>query len=383
MTVEGKYSKGLEGVVAGESTICQIDVGNSRLYYRGYAIEDLVRESSFEETTFLLVNEHLPTADELSDFTRRMRSERGVNSVVRRMISEFPSAGKPMEMLQSVISYLSGTREHQVRHSGLCNCRTTLHQVAQLATVLATYDRLRRGKPYLEPRADLGHAANFLYMLTGKEPSARDARVFDGCLIMHAEHGFNASTFTARVVASTLSTCYSSISAAIGALNGSLHGGANEGVMDMLDEIGSPDKVAGWLDRTLAAKGKVMGMGHRIYRGTDPRAVIMERFLEDLCRDKGDTVVRPLLHEIERQFRARMDAEGKALYPNLDFYSGAVYTLLGIPRDLFTPIFAMARAAGWLAHILEQRKDNRLYRPDCLFVGSAPRPYVPVEARTT
>ena len=381
MTTDAKFSRGLEGVVVGESAICQIDVPNSRLYYRGYSIEDLVANSSFEETTYLLVYERLPTAEELADFRQRMSSERGLNSVVLGMIRAFPAAGKPMELLQSAISYLSGTREHQVRHSATCNCRTTLHQVAQLATVLATHHRFRQGLPYLEPRTDLGHAANFLYLMTGKEPAPLDARIFDACLVMHAEHGFNASTFTARVVASTLSTCYSSISAAIGALNGSLHGGANEGVMDMLDEIGSVDNVDPWLDKTLAAKGKVMGMGHRIYRDKDPRAVIMDRFVGELCAAKGNTVMRPMLQKLEKSFRARMDAAGKALYPNVDYYSGVVYTLLGIPRDFFTPIFAIARASGWLAHILEQRKDNRLYRPDCLYVGSAPRPYVPVEAR--
>lgn len=382
MTTDAKYSKGLEGVIAGESTICQIDVPNSRLYYRGYSIGDLVEHSSFEETTYLLVYERLPTAVELAVFKTRMGSERGINEVVLNMIRSFPPGGKPMELLQSAISYLSGTREHQIRHSPICNCRTTLHQVAQLATVLATHNRFRQGLPYLPPRTDLSHAANFLYMLLGKEPSALDAKIFDACLVMHAEHGFNASTFTARVVASTMSTCYSSISAAIGALNGSLHGGANEGVMDMLDDIGSVARVKGWLDKTLATHGKVMGMGHRIYRDKDPRAVIMDRFAEELCKAKGNTTLLPLLREIERDFRVRMDAAGKALYPNVDYYSGAVYTLLGIPRDFFTPIFAMARSAGWLAHILEQRKDNRLFRPDCLYVGSAPRPYVPVEKRT-
>jgi citrate synthase len=382
MTAEASYSKGLEGVVAGESTVCQIDVPNSRLYYRGYSIEDLVRNSSFEETTYLLIYERLPSATELADFTRRMASERGVDSVVQGMIRNFPPSGKPMEMLQSVISYLSGTRQHQVRHSATCNCRSTVHQIAQMATVLATFHRFRRKLPYVEPRPELGHAANFLYMLTGQEPGEREAEIFDGCLIMHAEHGFNASTFTARVVASTLSTCYSSISAAVGALNGSLHGGANEGVMEMVEEIGSPDRVSEWLDRTLREKGKVMGMGHRIYRGKDPRAVVMERFLDELSQSRGDTVLRPLLHEIEREFRVRMDAAGKPLFPNLDFYSGGVYSLLGIPRDLFTPVFAMARAAGWLAHILEQRKDNRLFRPDCLYTGFAPRPYPAVEERS-
>jgi citrate synthase len=382
MTADAKYSKGLEGVIAGETSISLIDVENSRLYYRGYSVEDLVQHSSFEETTYLLVYEHLPSPAELANFTTRMRSERGVNDVVRGLIRDFPPAGRPMELLQSAISYLSGTREHQVRHSATCNCRTTLHQVAQLATVLATHHRFRQGLPYVEPRADLDHAANFLYMLTGREPSAMDARIFDGCLIMHAEHSFNASTFTARVVASTLSTCYSSISAAIGALNGSLHGGANEGVMDMLDDIGSVDRVGKWLDETLATKGKVMGMGHRIYRGKDPRSVIMEHFVEELARAKGNTTVQPLLQEIEKQFRIRMDAAGKPLYPNVDFYSGAVYTMLGIPRDFFTPVFALARASGWLAHILEQRKDNRLFRPDCIYTGPASRPYVPAGGRT-
>jgi citrate synthase len=203
----------------------------------------------------------------------------------------------------------------------------------------------------------------------------------DICLTLHAEHGFNASTFTARVVASTYSTCYCSISAAIGALAGPLHGGANERVMDMVEEIGAKDKVEAWLDKALGEKRKVMGMGHRVYKAKDPRSIVMEKMLTELSQQQGDTSLYEILKEIEKGFRARMEEKGKPIYPNVDFFSGAVYALLGIPRDLFTPIFAAARAPGWLAHVLEQRKDNRIFRPKALYAGPAPRPYVPISKR--
>lgn len=378
---ETTYAKGLEGVIAAESDICQIDGANGKLYYRGYSIEDLAEQSSFEETTFLLLNEKLPSKEELDDFSRRMRQSAGLKDPILNMIRDFPPAGSPMELLQSVISYLSGTVEHQIKHSATCNCRRTLHQIAQLTTVLAAYERFRQGKSYVEPRADLSQGANFLYMLRGEEPSAEEGRIFDICLVLHAEHGFNASTFTARVVASTYSTCYCSISAAIGALAGFLHGGANERVMDTLDEIGSIDNLDTWLDKTLAEHGKVMGMGHRVYKAKDPRAIVMEEMLGQLSQRKGDSSLHAFLKALEKGFRTRMEEKGKPIYPNVDFFSGAVYSLLGIPRDLFTPIFAASRSAGWLAHILEQRKDNRLFRPKCLYVGPEPRPYVPIEDR--
>ena len=374
------YSKGLEGVIAAESTICQIDGANGKLYYRGYPIEDLAQHSNFEETTYLLLYEKLPTKEEMDDFSARMRGSRGLRQPVRDMIRHFPEAGSPMELLQSVIAYLSSTVEHIIRHSTTCNCRQTLHQVAQMLPVLATYQRFKEGKDYLESRPDLSDGANFLYLLRGEEPSAEEGRIMDTCLVLHAEHGFNASTFTARVVASTYSTCYCSISAAIGALAGFLHGGANERVMDTVDEIGSAENIGPWLDRVLAAHEKVMGMGHRVYKTDDPRALIMERLLQELSDEKGDHRLHDFLKKVEEEFRVRM--EGKPLYPNVDFYSGAVYTLLGIPRYLFTPIFAAARSPGWLAHILEQRKDNKLYRPKSLYAGPEPREYVPIEERT-
>ncbi len=308
-----------------------------------------------------------------------MRASRELRQPVQDMIEHFPAAGSPMELLQSVIAYLSSTVEHIIRHSATCNCRQTLHQVAQMLPVLATYQRFKDGKRYLESRSDLSDGANFLYLLRGQEPSPEEGRILDTCLVLHAEHGFNASTFTARVVASTYSTCYCSVSAAIGALAGFLHGGANERVMDALDDIGSPENIGSWLDRTLGAHEKVMGMGHRVYKTTDPRATIMEQLLQELSDEKGDHRLYDFLKQIEEEFRVRM--EGKPLYPNVDFYSGAVYTLLGIPRYLFTPIFAAARSPGWLAHILEQRKDNKLYRPKSLYVGPEPRRYVPIEER--
>jgi citrate synthase len=376
-----EYAKGLEGVIAAESEICQIDGANGKLYYRGYSIEDLAQHSSFEETTYLLLNEKLPSEQELADFSSRMRQSRDVSPTIQNMIRDFPRTGSPMELLQSVISYLSSSVEHQIRHSDTCNCRRTLHQIAQMTTVIATYQRFREGKGYVESRPDLSQGANFLYQLRGEEPSDEEGRILDTCLVLHAEHGLNASTFTARVVASTFSTCYCSISAAVGSLAGFLHGGANERVMDMVDEIGSRRNVGPWLDKALSERRKVMGMGHRVYKAKDPRAIVTEGMLEDLARRRGELELFELLKEIETGFRARMEAKGKPIYPNVDFFSGAIYTMLGIPRDLFTPIFAAARSAGWLAHILEQRKDNRLFRPKALFVGPEPRPYIPLGER--
>jgi citrate synthase len=378
---EVEYAKGLEGVVAAESEICQIDGAKGKLYYRGYSIEDLAQYSSFEETAYLLLYEKLPSEQELEDFTLSMRQCRALQPPIRDMIGHFPEAGSPMELLQSVISYLSGCVEHQIQHSATCNCRRTLHQVSQMATVLATYQRFKEGKSYLEPRMDLSQGANFLYLLRDREPSPEEGHIFDTCLLLHAEHGFNASTFTARVVASTYSTCYCSISAAIGSLAGFLHGGANERVMNMVDEIGAKENIDPWLNKALEEHRKVMGMGHRVYKTKDPRAIVMERMLKELSQQKGDFGLYEFLKQLEESFRARMEKKGKPVYPNVDFFSGAVYTLLGIPRYLFTPIFAAARSAGWLAHILEQRKDNRLFRPRALFVGPEPRPYLPLEKR--
>jgi len=375
------YSKGLEGIVADESRICKIDGANGKLYYRGYSIEDLAAYSNYEEVCYLLLYEKLPTTAELKDFSQRMRQSRPLVQPVLDMIRSFPASAHPMELLQSSVSYLSGYVKHRIEHSATCNCRDTLYQVSQLAVVVATYGRYRERKEYLPPRMDLSHGANFLYMLHGTEPDPVEGEIMDKCLLLHAEHDFNASTFAARVVASTLSTCYCSISSAVGALYGSLHGGANQRVVEMAEEIGNKNNVAPWMEKALAQKRKVMGMGHREYKAKDPRANIIQKYLSQLSEKKQDFRYYEILQEVEKVFRGKMETAGKPIYPNVDFYSGAVYRLLGIPAILFTPIFAMGRVAGWLAHILEQRSDNRIYRPESLWTGPEPRAYVPIEKR--
>lgn len=375
------YSKGLEGVVADESRICKIDGANGKLYYRGYSIEDLAAYSNYEEVCYLLLYEKLPTTDELKDFSQRMRESRPLVQPILDMIRAFPASAHPMELLQSSVSYLSGYVKHRIEHSATCNCRNTLYQVSQLAGVVATYGRYRERKEYLPPRMDLSHGANFLYMLHGSEPDPVEGEIMDKCLLLHAEHDFNASTFAARVVASTLSTCYCSISSAVGALYGSLHGGANQRVVEMAEEIGDKNNVAPWMEKAFAQKRKVMGMGHREYKAKDPRANIIQQYLVQLSEKKQDFRYYEILQEVEKVFRGKMETAGKPIYPNVDFYSGAVYRLLGIPAILFTPIFAMGRVAGWLAHILEQRSDNRIYRPESLWTGPEPRAYVPIEKR--
>jgi len=377
------YAKGLEGVVAAESRICKVDGEQGNLYYRGYSIYDLAEHCTFEEVTYLLLYEHLPAAGELASFSQKMRAGRDLPQPVQEMVSSFPPSAHPMELLQAVISYLSGYVGHSIEHSAFCNCRNTLHQVAQLASVVAAVARFREGKAYVPSDPALSHGANFLYMLRGTRPDQREGEIMDTCLILHAEHGFNASTFTARVVASTLSTCYCSIASAIGSLYGSLHGGANERVIAMLDEIGNVKNVAGWVEKAFREKRKIMGMGHRVYRVKDPRACIMEGYLKELSELKGNFRYYDMLRELERRVGGCPTASDRPIYPNVDFFSGAVYLLLGIPPLLFTPLFAVARVAGWLAHILEQRSDNRIYRPRCLYAGPEPRPFIHKNMRTT
>lgn len=375
------YAKGLEGIIAGESRICKVDGEQGRLYYFGYRIKDLAANATFEEVTYLLLYGELPTVSELKDFSIRMRKSRQLNEPILQMIRDFPRSSHPMELLQSTVNFLSGYIDHKIEHSPTCNCRQTLHQIAQIPPVIAAFHRFKDGLDYIPPRDDLSHGANFLWQLKGVEPDKDDAEIMDKCLILHAEHSFNASTFTARVVASTLSTCYCSISAAIGSLFGSLHGGANEKVMAMVNDIGDVENARPWVEKALAEKRKVMGMGHRVYKAKDPRAVIMEGFLGKLSEKSGEWANLKILKEVEKVFREKMEEKGKPIYPNVDFFSGAVYNQLGIPSNLFTPIFAAARSSGWLAHILEQRSDNRIFRPKALYTGDVEIPWPVLEER--
>lgn len=378
---EVTYAKGLEGVIAAESKTCRIDGQNGKLYYVGYSIEDLVAHCSYEEVTYLLLFGELPNQDQLADFSARMRRSRDIAPPIRDMVRSFPKDSHPMELLQSVVAYLSGYVRHRIAHSATCNCRDTLHQVVQIASVIATYARSQEGKDYVMPRDDLSHGANLLYMIRAEEPDPIEGEIMDKCLVLHAEHGLNASTFTSRVVASTLSTCYCSISAAMGSLYGSLHGGANEKVVAMVEAIGEKSKARDWVNDALDRRQRIMGMGHRVYKVKDPRSVVMEGYLEKLSAKHNDYRYHEILKEVEKTFRERMEEKGRPIHPNVDFFSGAVYRLLGIEPILFTPLFAAARVAGWLAHILEQREDNRLFRPRALYNGYEEREFVPIEMR--
>ncbi len=378
---ETTYAQGLEGVIAGESHICKVDGEKGQLYYYGYGITDLAVHATFEETTYLLLYGQLPNSSQLKSFSTELRESRELKPEVLQLIKTFPKAAHPMECLQSVINHLSGYIGHTIEHSATCNCRQTLHQIAQLPIVVAAWHRIRNGLEYVPPKKDLSHGANFLWQLKNEEPDHEDGEIMDKCLTLHAEHSFNASTFTARVVASTLSTCYCAISAAIGSLYGSLHGGANEKVMMMVDEIGSVDNVKPWLKKAFQEKRKIMGMGHRVYKAKDPRAILMEKYLQTLSQKNNDSRNIDILKMVEKVFRDEMEEKGKPIYPNVDFFSGAVYSQLGIPSNLFTPIFAIARVSGWLAHILEQRRNNRLYRPKALYTGEVDKPWVGIEDR--
>lgn len=373
--------KGLEGVVVTKSSICKVNGEEGKLYYYGYPIDVLEKYSSYEEVSYLLLYGHLPNQKEMDDFTVKMRTARKISPPILDMIKSFPRHSHPMELLQSSINFLSGYIDHKIEHSAYCNCRQTLHQVAQLPTIVAAFHRIKNGQEFIPPREDLNHGANFLYMLTGKVPDKEEGDIMDKCLILHAEHGLNASTFTARVVASSLSTCYCSISAAIGSLFGSLHGGANEKVVNMLKEIDSVEDVRPFLEEASKNKRKIMGMGHRVYKAMDPRAILMEEYLKTLSEKKNNYVNYNILKEIQNVFREMMDEKDKAIYPNVDFFSGSVYALMDIPPSLFTPIFAMSRASGWLSHILEQRQDNRIFRPKAIFEGILDRDFVPIGER--
>ncbi|MBN1945690.1 MAG: hypothetical protein JW797_08430 [Bradymonadales bacterium] len=378
---EQLVSRELEGVTPVGSRICQIDGLNGKLTYRGYSIEELVRYSSFEEVTYLLLYEKLPNRREIQDFTDKMVAARSLSPPILEMIRSFPLGSHPMELLQSVISYLSGHVRHRIQHSPTCNCRVTLHQVVQIASVIAAYNRYREGKAYVAPSGDLSHGANFLYMMRGTQPEPDEGEIMDKCLVLYAEHGLHASTVTARVVASTFSTCYCSISSAMGALYGPLHGGVTEHDIELLLEVGAKENAEKWVDSQITQKRSIRGMGHRLYQTEDPRASLMESFLLQLSDRKNDHRYYDILKEVERIARLRAEEAGHPIFPSVDFYSGAVFTLLSIPPILFTPVVAAARAAGWLAHILEQRVNNRPIQPTCEYLGPPPRPYVPLDSR--
>jgi len=370
--------KGLEGVVAANSGICWIDGYAGVLAYRGIDIHELAEHSTFEETTFLLWHGHLPSSSELDEFTRKLTAARRVPADVFQMLRSFPKSATPMEVLRTAVSALSfyDPAENAVDHDS--NVRKAFALTAQLPMLVAAFDRIRKGKEIVQPDPSLKHAANFLWMLHGEKPIPAAERTFDIALILHADHELNASTFAARVIAGTMADMHSAITGAIGALKGPLHGGANEAVMKMLFEIGKRgDDPVEYVRSLLAQKKKVFGFGHRVYRTEDPRATHLRKMSEQLSRDSGNTKWFEMSRHIEEFVK-----EEKKLNANVDFYSASTYTTLGIDLDLFTPIFAISRIAGWAAHVIEQLDDNRLIRPRAEYTGPEyPVKYVPVDQR--
>ncbi|HEX6937883.1 MAG TPA: citrate synthase [Longimicrobiales bacterium] len=374
-------SRGLEGVVVAETRLSKIYGEEGRLIYSGYEIEDLAENTTFEEVCHLLWYGALPNRRQLDALRSQLAAERTVHPDLIQLLRMLPADTHPMAALRTAASALASYDPESEDMSREANLRKAIRITAKLPTLTAAFDRLRRGKEPVEPRSDLSHAANFLYMLHGAEPGELEARIIDAALILHAEHGMNASTFSARVTVATLSDMHSGVTSAIGTLKGPLHGGANERVMRMLQEIGEPDNVEGWIRSALDRKERIMGFGHRVYRALDPRAPILKRLAEELSGRGGNTKWLEISERIQSVMAEEMERRGKKVYPNVDFFSASVYYTLGIPTDLFTNVFACARAAGWTAHIIEQYEDNRLIRPKAEYVGPMGLTVRPIDER--
>ncbi|GKS60050.1 citrate synthase 2 [Nitrospira sp.] len=376
---EAGYSPGLEGVIAGESALCQVDEGTAGLRYCGYAIGDLAQWSSFEEVAYLLLHGHLPSRKELDDFCAIVAGLRVLPEQVEQMLDGVRDAMHPMDVLRTGISCLGLNDSDAQDSSHDANLRKSIRLMAQIPLLVAeAHHRVRRA-PVIRPDPANTFAQNLLRLVTGRAGDARAdamARVLNVSLILYAEHEFNASTFSARVAASTLTDLHGAITAAVAALKGPLHGGANEAVAAMLIDIGKPDRAASWVRDALAQKRRVMGFGHRVLRQGDARSVIIQQHAERLSRVCGE----PRWYEIAT-IVDRMMQEEKGLSPNLDFYTGVAYLVMGIPRDLYTPLFVCSRITGWCAHVIEQQDHNRLIRPRARYIGPPPRAYEPLDRR--
>jgi 2-methylcitrate synthase len=367
---------GLQGVVIATSDICSIDGERGKLMYCGYDIHDLAEHSTFEEVVYLLWNGRLPKPAELDELSAQLAENRPLSQEITDLLRRLPPAQHPMEALRTAVSALSLYDPESEVMSPEANRRKAMRLTAQMGTLVAAYGRLRSGQDPIAPDPKLSHAGNFLYMLSGKRPSDSDARWFDVALILHADHSFNASTFAARVTASTLSDMHSAITSAIGALKGPLHGGANEQVMRMLLDIHTLEKAEDYVHALLADHKKVMGFGHRVYRTEDPRATVLRRMSEELGRNAG----QPQWFEMSKRIEDLMVRE-KKINANVDFYSASAYYVLGIPVDLYPLVFAVSRISGWTAHVLEQYASNKLIRPLAEYTGPVDLKYVPMEQR--
>ncbi|SEJ06108.1 citrate synthase [Deinococcus reticulitermitis] len=372
-------AKGLEGVLFTESKLTFINGAEGILTHLGIPIQEWAEKSTFEELSLALLDAELPTAEELAKFDAELRANRSIPAELVELIENMPRRAHPMQALRTAVSYLGLLDPQSEEVSQEARRAISIRMIAQFSTIIAAIKRAQEGQPIVAPRQDLTHAGNFLYMLNGKEPTAEQARLFDIALILHADHGMNASTFTAIATSSTISDMYSCITSAIGALKGPLHGGANEQVMVMLDEVGSPDKAAEYITDKLDKKEKIMGVGHRVYKYFDPRSRVLRDYAEVVANKEGRSNYYQILETIEKTVVDRIGSKG--IYPNVDFYSGTVYSDLGISKEYFTPIFALARISGWCASVIEYSRDNRLLRPDAVYTGLSDQHYTELQDR--
>src|SRR5437667_3278716 len=373
------FKEGLEDIVVSTSEICFIDGREGRLLYRGYDVDDLVQHSSFEEVVYLLWNGSLPSRKDLETHVKALSStaNRKLPPKLVTMLRQLPKKTTPMEVLRTGVSALSSFDPDAADNSREATTRKAIRLTAQMPTLVAAWERLRRGKTPVAPNPKLSLAGNFVYMMTGKKPTDLATKTFDIALILHADHEFNASTFAARVTAATLSDMHSAVVSGLGALKGPLHGDANEQVMLMVDKIKNPADAESFVRKNLADKSfRIMGFGHRVYRVEDPRAKHLRRLAFELGQQAGDTSKAEMINTV-----ARVVTEVKHIFPNVDLFSGAAYRSMGIPTDQFTPIFAMSRVAGWAAHVLEQHANNRLIRPRSEYTGATRATYVPIAQR--
>jgi citrate synthase len=382
---------GLRNIEVADTKICSIDGENGKLIYRGYDIFDLVNHSTFEETSYLLLFGDLPDKDRLNEFTKDLTEARELPRSIISNMRNRPKTARPMDVIQSATSELPDYDPDMNDDSKEANTRRSIMLIAKIATIVAAWDRIRKGNEPIKPLDDQDHASNFLYMLTGKLPSKEESRIFDISLILHAEHSFNASTFAAREIASTRAHMYACIGGAIGALSGELHGGANIQVMNMLLEIGEMEKVDDWVKNRLDQGQRIMGMGHAVYKTTDPRADILAR-LSKIISKKKNTIWYDMTAQIENTTRQYIKEQKKQpIYPNVDLYSASLYYSMGIPTELNTAIFAVSRISGWTSHVIEEKfaeaaPKPALYRPKALYVGKYCGPmgceYIPINSRT-
>ncbi|MEQ1921961.1 MAG: citrate synthase [Pyrinomonadaceae bacterium] len=375
-TESSAAAAGLRGVVAAQSSIGDVNGEQGILIYQGYDIHDLAEHATFEEVVYLLWHGILPTAAELDTLKAELRANYEVPAQVIELMKQFPKTADPMDVLRTSVSALDffDPAGHGTDRENATRAATKI--TGQIGTIAAAWDRIRNGKDVIAPDTSLGIAENFLYMLNGERPDADEARMFDVCLILHADHELNASTFTTRVVAGTLADMYGCVTAGIAALAGPLHGGANTAVMKMLIEIGEPDKVDGWLEKALEEKRKIMGIGHAVYKTEDPRATWLRRYSKHMADKTGTSKWYEMSQRIEN-----LMLEKKGMHPNVDFYSASTYYLMGIALDMYTPIFAVSRISGWTGHILEQYANNKLIRPRAEYIGERDRKYVAIGDR--